>query len=63
MLEFVYRVRGTEDEPMMTRWLADQLSSAHWYDLSAARRDLGYRPKVSLDEGLKRLAESLQSGS
>lgn len=60
VLELVYRLRGTEDEPMMTRWLADQLSSAHWYDLSAAQRDLGYRPKVSLDEGLERLAASLR---
>ncbi|MBW2212669.1 MAG: 3-beta hydroxysteroid dehydrogenase, partial [Deltaproteobacteria bacterium] len=32
-----------------------QLSTAHWYDISAARRDLGYDPKVSYAEGMVRL--------
>ena len=59
VLEFAYRVAGAEGEPIMTRWLADQLSSAHWFDLTAARRDLGYVPGVSVDEGLRRLALSL----
>jgi nucleoside-diphosphate-sugar epimerase len=40
----------------MTRFLAEQLSTPHWYDISAARRDLGYVPAVSIDEGLQRLA-------
>ncbi len=49
-------------EPIMTRFLARELSTAHWFDISAARRDLGYEPKVSIDEGLRRLAAHL-SGS
>ena len=44
----------------MTRFVAKQLSTAHHFDISAARRDLGYDPVVSIDEGLRRLAESLQ---
>ena len=32
-----------------------------WFDLTAARRDLGYEPKVSIEEGLRRLAASLKS--
>jgi len=44
----------------MTRFLAKQLSTAHWFDISAARRDLGYKPKISIEEGLKRLAKSMQ---
>ncbi len=40
----------------MTRFLAHQLSTAHWFDITAARRDLGYRPAVTIPEGLDRLA-------
>jgi hypothetical protein len=43
----------------MTRFLAHELSTAHWYNLDAARRDLGYVPLVSIEEGLRRLAASL----
>ena len=47
-------------EPPITRWSAEQLSTAHWYDISAAKRDLGYRPRVSIAEGLERLRQSLR---
>ena len=47
-------------EPPMTRFVAHELSTAHWFDLSAARRDFGYRPEVSIDEGLVRLKGWLQ---
>ena len=42
-------------EPPMTRFLAEQLSTTHWYDMAPARRDFGYVPKVSIHEGLTRL--------
>jgi 2-alkyl-3-oxoalkanoate reductase len=42
-------------EPPMTRFVAHELASAHWFDISAARRDFGYQPEVSIDEGLARL--------
>lgn len=42
-------------EPPLTRFLVKQLTTAHWFDISAARRDLGYAPKVSIEEGLRRL--------
>ncbi|PVZ14225.1 NAD-dependent epimerase/dehydratase family protein [Actinomycetospora cinnamomea] len=48
-------------EPPMTRFLARQLATAHWFDITAARRDLGYVPRVPLDEGFARLAASLET--
>lgn len=61
MLETVYGLLGKEDEPPMTRFVAKQLSTAHWYDISAAKRDLGYNPEVSTEEGLRRLSAWLRS--
>lgn len=58
LLETIYRILGKEEEPPMTRFLAKELSTAHWFNLAAARRDLGYQPSVTLDEGLRRLKES-----
>lgn len=58
--ELLWRLLRRSDDPPMTRFLARQLATAHWFDISAARRDLGYAPKVGLDEGLRRLAASLQ---
>ena len=43
----------------MTRFLARQLSTTHWFHIDAARRDLGYEPRVSIAEGLRRLEEWL----
>ncbi len=42
-------------EPPMTRFVAKELATAHWFKIDAARRDLGYQPQVSIDEGLERL--------
>ena len=46
------RLRG---EPPMTRFLAEQLSTTHWYSIEPARRDFGYVPQVSFVEGITRL--------
>ena len=48
------RLRG---EPPMTRFLAEQLSTTHWYSMAPAHRDFGYAPKVSVAEGLRRLSD------
>jgi nucleoside-diphosphate-sugar epimerase len=46
-------------EPPMTRFLAEQLSTSHWYSMAPATRDFAYVPKVTMAEGLERLRGSL----
>jgi len=61
LLEFTHWLLRLRGEPRMTRFLARQLSTSHWFDLSAARRDLGYNPRISTEVGLQRLREWLRS--
>ncbi|MBO3096404.1 NAD-dependent epimerase/dehydratase family protein [Cellulomonas dongxiuzhuiae] len=51
-------LRSADGEPPMTRFLAEQLSTAHWFDQRRTRADLRWRPEVSVDEGLLRLAQA-----
>lgn len=60
LMETAYQILGIRGEPRMTRFLAAQLARSHYYDISAARRDFGYEPRVSLDEGLARTAGDLR---
>jgi nucleoside-diphosphate-sugar epimerase len=62
VLEAAYRLTGRQDEPPMTRFVARQLATSHWYDLSAAKRDLGYAPSVTVQDGLVRLRAWLDDG-
>ena len=48
---------GKQDEPPMTKFLAEQLSTAHWFDQRETRVLLDWTPAVSIDEGLARLAD------
>ncbi len=52
--EGVWRTLKLKGEPPATRAQASVIGTSHYFDLSAARRDLGYEPQVSLDEGVKR---------
>lgn len=56
LIERVWAVRPGTDEPPMTRFLAEQLSTAHWFDQRETREALDWAPTVTLDEGLRRLA-------
>ncbi|MFH1722982.1 MAG: 3-beta hydroxysteroid dehydrogenase, partial [Elusimicrobiota bacterium] len=59
LCETVHGLLSLDGEPRMTRFLARELSTAHWFDIGAARRSLGFEPKVSIHEGLRRLEASL----
>jgi len=60
VLEFFYRTFHLAGEPKMTRFLADAVAKSHWFDISAAKQDLGYSPLISTEEGLQRLAAWLE---
>ncbi|SDU88615.1 Nucleoside-diphosphate-sugar epimerase [Microlunatus sagamiharensis] len=52
------RHRDGTGQPPMTRFLAEQLSTAHWFDQRRTREALRWTPSVSIAEGLERLAAS-----
>ena len=57
VVERAWELLHLPDEPTMTRFLAEQLSTAHWFDQRRTREVLGWRPRVGIDEGLQRLRE------
>jgi nucleoside-diphosphate-sugar epimerase len=59
-VEAVWSLTRQRSAPPLTRFLARHLATDHWFDISAARRDLGYAPRVPVDEGLRRLAVALR---
>ncbi len=56
LLERIWDRTGRTDDPPMTSFLAEQLSTAHWFDQRETRELLNWKPKVSLAEGFDRLA-------
>ncbi len=61
-MESVYWLTRRTSEPPMTRFLAAQLATSHYFDISRAQCDFAYTPKVSLEEGMRRMQLELQAG-
>ncbi len=59
LCEGLWRVLPLRSEPPMTRFVAAELAKDHWFDLTAAKRDLGYTPRISMAEGTAQLIEDL----
>ena len=57
LMETLYKLLRKDEEPLMTRFLAKQLATDHYFDISAAKRDLGYEPEVTIEEGMEWLGE------
>lgn len=60
-MEAVYRILRIRAEPRMTRFLAAQLGTSHYFDITRARADFGYAPQIGQREGMERLARDLGS--
>jgi nucleoside-diphosphate-sugar epimerase len=63
LLEGIYGFFRLKSEPPMTRFLASQLATSHYFDISKAKKDFDYQPLVSQEEGINRLISSLKSPS
>jgi nucleoside-diphosphate-sugar epimerase len=61
ILEKIFAWLHLPGEPPMTRFVADALAKAHWFNIEAARRELNYAPSVSTAEGLRRLEAWLRT--
>ncbi|MEI7645414.1 MAG: NAD-dependent epimerase/dehydratase family protein [Chloroflexales bacterium] len=59
VVELAYAKLGLRREPPFTRFMVAQLTRSHWFDHRAARRDFGYGPRISTDEGLRRTLAAL----
>lgn len=61
LMEATARVMGRE--PLLTRYSAAILARTQTYDISAAKRDLGYTPLVSIDDGIERTLQALSTST
>jgi 2-alkyl-3-oxoalkanoate reductase len=59
--ETVWHALSLRGEPPMTRFIAAELAKDHWFDLTAARRDLGYVPRITMAQGTAELVADLRS--
>jgi len=60
MCEAAWNLLPLRGEPPMTRFLAEQLVTTHWYSMAPAKRDFGWVPRVSFDDGLRALRRAWQ---
>ena len=58
-MEFIYGLFKSNREPRMTRFIAVELAKDHFYSIENAKKDLGYQPVVSSEEGMLKLLKSL----
>lgn len=63
VLETVWRLFGRAGEPPMTRFVAKEMATDHWFDITAARRDLGYHPLVTVAQGTAELITHYKAGN
>lgn len=62
MVERLWERLARTDDPPMTSFLAEQLSTAHWFDQRETRAALVWEPAVSLADGFERLRQAAETG-
>ncbi|MDN5278521.1 MAG: 2-alkyl-3-oxoalkanoate reductase [Clostridiales bacterium] len=55
--EKAWKLFNIKGEPPITRWVAEELATSHWFNIDAAKNDLAYTPEVSIEEGMKKLSK------
>lgn len=60
-LETLWTLLRRKGDPPMTRFMAKELATDHYFSIEAAKRDLGYSPRVSMAEGIRKLAPLLRA--
>ena len=63
VVEGAWAATGRRSTPPVTRFLAEQLATAHWFDQRRTREALRWAPRVGLDEGFARLAAWYAAGA
>ena len=61
LCETAWKYLPLKGEPPMTRFVAAELAKDHWFDISAARQDIGYAPRISMSAGTAELVNWLRS--
>ena len=56
VIENLWQLLDKQDDPPMTRFLAEQLATAHWFDQRETQRLLNWQPTVGIEEGFRKLA-------
>ena len=59
LCEGVWKVLRRRTDPPITRFVSVELAKDHYFDISKAQHDLGYRPRVSMNEALKLTIQDL----
>lgn len=59
ILETISKFTGDFFEPTITRFVVSELATNHYFDISAAKREIGYTPSVTVEEGLARYARGM----
>ena len=59
LCEGVWKVLRRRTDPPITRFVAVELAKDHYFDISKAQHELGYRPRVPMNEALKLTIQDL----
>ena len=58
--EGLWKLLRRREDPPITRFVAVELAKDHYFDISAARRDLNYVPQTSMSQALELTVRDLQ---
>ena len=53
ILEYLSKITPGTPEPLFTRFLVCEMSTSHYFNISAAKNELNYKPKYSVSEAMK----------